>query len=304
MAFLIIHDLQIGQPNSFIFKQAILLPFFWSGRERVKGARCHMNKILYQLHNIPSLYSFIVVSLPSMLTTFYSFQTMMNHHTSFSTSASGLWISPEYPYIGASPDAIASCDCHGKFCVEIKCPWKLRDKNLSDALTEGIDLCIERSAEGQFHLKRTHPYWYQVQTQLFCTGLDFAHFILWSPTDIVIASVVKDPHFLSSHLNVLSVYFKNIVFPEILGKYYSKPRLQISENDKLYCYCRVNEEDELQLNCSNESCIYKKFHLQCCGLKRMPSIKKSWFCLSCRKIKKCQMYQLINDHQGSLCQSL
>ena len=134
-------------------------------------------------------------------------------------------------------------------------------------------MCIERSAEGQFNLKKNHPYWYQVQTQLFCTGLNFAHFILWTPTDIVIDSVVKDPNFLSAHMNVLSFYFKNIVLPEILGKYYSKPRLEILETDKLYCYCRVSEEDGLELECSDESCIYKKFHLQCCGLKRKPPIK-------------------------------
>ncbi len=33
---------------------------------------------------------------------------------------SGLWLNPKWPYMGASPDGIVTCDCHGTGICEIK----------------------------------------------------------------------------------------------------------------------------------------------------------------------------------------
>ena len=38
----------------------------------------------------------------------------------------GLHINAEFPYLGASPDGLSQCDCHGKGVLEIKCPRNYR----------------------------------------------------------------------------------------------------------------------------------------------------------------------------------
>uniref|UniRef100_T1IP68 YqaJ viral recombinase domain-containing protein n=1 Tax=Strigamia maritima TaxID=126957 RepID=T1IP68_STRMM len=49
-------------------------------------------------------------------------------HNNFQTSESGLFLSSEFPYLGASPDSLVSCDCCGKGICEIKCPYSHKDE--------------------------------------------------------------------------------------------------------------------------------------------------------------------------------
>ena len=61
-------------------------------------------------------------------------QTM---HSNVHISKTGLMISQEHPFLGASADGIGSCDCHGNFLIEIKCPYTLREKkNVGECLGE------------------------------------------------------------------------------------------------------------------------------------------------------------------------
>lgn len=209
---------------------------------------------------------------------------MRQHHENFEVHSSGLWLSTSFPFIGASPDAISSCSCHGKSTVEIKCPWRLKDKVIVDAIEENIDVGIERTPAG-LTVKKNHTYWYQVQTQLYCTGLDRAHFVCWCPMDIYIGVVDRDIEFMDNHLNVLSTYFKNLILPELMAKYFTRPHVKVSSSDILHCYCRGSVVAEFDLQCQNLSCVYKKFHMQCLGLKRKPSVNKIWYCPQCRKGK-------------------
>lgn len=109
------------------------------------------------------------------------FQVMERSHQNFKLEPTGLWISTDNQHIGATPDAIASCDCHGTWCVEVKCPYCVRDKVLSEAVESGHhNLWLELSPDGHLTLKRSHPYWTQVQVQLHVTGFQFAHFVVWT----------------------------------------------------------------------------------------------------------------------------
>ena len=50
------------------------------------------------------------------------------HHQGFTVAESGLFVHPDMPFIGASPDRIISCDCCGKGILEVKCPFCIKDK--------------------------------------------------------------------------------------------------------------------------------------------------------------------------------
>ena len=47
---------------------------------------------------------------------------MMKQHEEMEIKQTGLWLSKDHPFIGASPDAIVTCKCCGTGVVEIKCP--------------------------------------------------------------------------------------------------------------------------------------------------------------------------------------
>ena len=53
-------------------------------------------------------------------------------HKKLKMEEPGLYLDVDKPFIGASPDRIISCFCHGKICVEIKCPCSVSDKSPTD----------------------------------------------------------------------------------------------------------------------------------------------------------------------------
>jgi hypothetical protein len=53
-------------------------------------------------------------------------------HDNFILEENGLLINPKFPYMGASPDSIVKCDCCGDGCLEVKCPYCIRDRIIKD----------------------------------------------------------------------------------------------------------------------------------------------------------------------------
>ena len=49
-------------------------------------------------------------------------------HENFSANECGFFISLTVAYIGASPDALVSCNCRGNGCLEVKCPFDSRER--------------------------------------------------------------------------------------------------------------------------------------------------------------------------------
>ena len=48
----------------------------------------------------------------------------------------GLFLDHKNPYIRASTDAVASCKCHVFCVVEIKCPFNIKDKLMTENVSE------------------------------------------------------------------------------------------------------------------------------------------------------------------------
>jgi len=83
----------------------------------------------------------------------------------------GLFISKEYPFIGATPDALV-CEVT---VLEVKCPYSIREEKISPEILSCLEL-----RDGELHLKRSHNYYYQVQTQLLATGRQCCDFVIWT----------------------------------------------------------------------------------------------------------------------------
>lgn len=60
-------------------------------------------------------------------------------HTNFSVSEMGLVLSVDWPYVGASPDAVVHCSCCGPGAAEFKVTWTHREKAIKEfALFQGV----------------------------------------------------------------------------------------------------------------------------------------------------------------------
>jgi len=82
---------------------------------------------------------------------------------------SGLIVSVEYPFIGASPDGNVQCECStGIGVLKVKCPYCVckGEPSLSPYIQDDGDVL------------KTHMYYYQVQTQLFVCSAEYADFVV------------------------------------------------------------------------------------------------------------------------------
>ena len=72
---------------------------------------------------------------------------MQKSHSNVNVSSCGLHVSHETPFLGASPDGVLECDCHGKRLIEVKCPITLRSRSIDDM---GF---LETNCHGELKLK-------------------------------------------------------------------------------------------------------------------------------------------------------
>ena len=92
------------------------------------------------------------------------------YHSNFVITKTGLHISTDYPHLGASPDGIVDCDYCGKGLVEIKCSRKY-----SAGLKRWENNKIF-ATDSSKNVKKDHPYFAQIQRQMFLLGVRFCYF--------------------------------------------------------------------------------------------------------------------------------
>ena len=97
-------------------------------------------------------------------------------HKDLTIRSCGIYVHPDYPFMGASPDAVVSCECHGEGVVEIKCPYSHRYHSVEQAL-EDRHFCLQKE-DGKIVLSRQHPYYSQVQGQIFLAGVSYCDFVV------------------------------------------------------------------------------------------------------------------------------
>ena len=85
----------------------------------------------------------------------------LKHHQNFYERKSRFVISMKYSHLGTTPDSILSCDCCGTGTLEVKCPFCIRNKHISESLDKKTSVEMQN---GALRLKREHPHFYQCQS--------------------------------------------------------------------------------------------------------------------------------------------
>ena len=227
---------------------------------------------------------------------------MKESHPGFTFKDSGLFIDTNNPFLGASPDGIAQCDCCEERVVEIKCPYCFKE-GLPDE--DSTNFCMVNK-EGKWSLKQNHAYFYQVQLQLHVCNLNYADFVLWTKQDTIVERLDKNSAFIREKTEIVKYFFTNGCLPEIVGKWYSRgpvadstgvvpiPRVAVTAqstgNDdddddpgRSWCYCSKPSFGEM-IMCDNKQCTIIWFHFDCLELRAAP--KGKWYCPSCRLLPK------------------
>ncbi|XP_065645734.1 uncharacterized protein LOC136076189 [Hydra vulgaris] len=195
--------------------------------------------------------------------TFY--QVQLKKHSNFSFINFGFYVMADLPFLGASPDGIFTCSCHGKGVLEIKCPYNYKNGFIN-------------SQSDEKSLKSNHPYFFQMQLHMFVGKVTFGKFFMWSPVEqnnYLQCTVQRGNDFLKVVVDVLAKYFFNVILPEIV----SRKRDEDFQHRKQCCFC-MKPEFGLMISCNNASCSKKWFHYSCVYVTRKP--RGSWFCPQCR----------------------
>ncbi|KAJ6639484.1 hypothetical protein Bhyg_12230, partial [Pseudolycoriella hygida] len=79
--------------------------------------------------------------------------------------------------LGASPDGIVDDD----FIVEIKCPYKFRHLKLTEALRDDRSYVFYYNDMGQLSVNKMHPYYHQVQGQIYLSKRKGCYLCVWTP---------------------------------------------------------------------------------------------------------------------------
>lgn len=124
-------------------------------------------------------------------------------------SPTGVWLS-ECGCMGASPDGLVGDD----IVIEVKCPSTAKKTSIEELAKTKKDFCLSFT-DGLCSLKQDHGYYHQVQGQLHLTNRRECHFVVWSPENVVIMTVMKDDTW-SHNLDQLKHFYFEQLLPRII----------------------------------------------------------------------------------------
>lgn len=133
-------------------------------------------------------------------------------HVNIKIDLTGLHISKEYVYLGASPDLLVQCDCCGHGMAEIKCPITLKDAtSICDSRPKFL-----RANGKELHLNSTHYYFAQIQGQMAICGKKWCDFVVFCPNDLFVERIQFDLKYWEILLSKLIYFYSNFMLHEII----------------------------------------------------------------------------------------
>ena len=137
--------------------------------------------------------------------------------TGHKVAASGLRVSVEKPFLAASPDGV----CADRL-VEVKCPYRKEVRESADIKSSGyLPLVVDENRV--VSLKENHPYYYQVQLQLYVTKYQLCDFVVYTPSDICIVPVHRDDVFIEDMVAKMSAFYDEYYKPVVAKMLFAFP---------------------------------------------------------------------------------
>lgn len=143
-------------------------------------------------------------------------QLFSETHSNVKVTECGIFLHEEMPFLGGSPDRIVTCDCCGKACLEIKCPFSIRHTSPQD---QAVSLpYLEKGNNNEISLKRNHRYFTQCQIQMASTKTTQCYFFVWTSHGSHLEKVYFDNSLWDQDRKLLKDFYVNIYIPYLFRK--------------------------------------------------------------------------------------
>lgn len=149
-------------------------------------------------------------------------EKMKKKHSNFSFSCNGLTIDPLCQFFAVSPDATCSCDCCGKYLLEIKCPYSLSEPNATVEDLLNLKKPYILMENNEYQIDKKHSYYYQLQIQMAVCRLQLSYLYIWSAQIQIRIKVQFDPIFWTTNSVKAYRFVKTVIVPEIMNSHYTK----------------------------------------------------------------------------------
>lgn len=121
----------------------------------------------------------------------------------------GTVVHPVQNWLSCSPDGIVVIEDEVHL-LEIKCPFSRRGRELVDYQKSFV--CYLQFIDGEVHLKRSHPYYKQVQIQMYVLNAKKCLFFVYSSVQNITLLLCRDDESLAQAIPKLeSFYFTHFL---------------------------------------------------------------------------------------------
>lgn len=151
------------------------------------------------------------IDFEAVARTLYLEEKQKEHHKRLTVRDTGLVIDQSMPILGASPDGLVSCACHGNSIIEIKCCFSRRDQTPQDIAKSG-DYHVYIDDAGSYCLKTTSPWYHQMMAEMAVTGSSCGELVLFTNKGIIYFTIpFSEEHWLNLKDKCVQVYAKFIL---------------------------------------------------------------------------------------------
>lgn len=125
-------------------------------------------------------------------------------------TSTGLWLDNS-GFLGASPDGLVGDDA----VLEIKCPYKMRECGIREGVKDG-KYFFHYNEDDDAVVKCEHPYYHQLQAQMYLTNRTRGYFFIWTPIECQTLILERDEEWYNN-LDVLRDFYLNIFIKNVFN---------------------------------------------------------------------------------------
>lgn len=129
----------------------------------------------------------------------------------------GFVVTSETPYLGCTPDGrVTDHQAHPHYgLLEVKCPYTHRGVTPTDAAASDDKFCLSINQKGKLFLRKTHPYYYQVQAQMAITCARWSDFVVYTFKGMFIDRIEFDSVFWNDVHKKAAAFYIEKMLPEL-----------------------------------------------------------------------------------------
>ena len=212
-------------------------------------------------------------------------ERVQQRHKEFWHQPTDLFVNPDFPPLGTSPDGLISCKCCGKGLLQNRCPYKYGEWDSATVVDPKSQMIVRA-----LHPSQKHDYYLQVQGQLAICNKDCSNFICRTPQGMHVERINRELEAIDAIRPSLDAFFKDVLLPRLLRGPFSNQKnttSNVSEDaapnftqTKYYCW-NQQEQYRRMVACDNPDCDREWFHFECVGLTRKP--REKWYSCDLRK---------------------